>query len=133
MPCVLCLRAAQACTRCGGHPWSLGGSPTTFSTLRLGVERRRHFYAGDVETPSFLVKLFSGTRGQGDHDCVHGRDLIVGSNTLHECFNNVDVGAPLWQSKSRDKSSYREFASSHPSYLSFCISYRNLYAFTLLV
>ena len=32
-------------------PWSLGGSPVTSSTLRLGVERRRHLCAGDVETP----------------------------------------------------------------------------------
>ena len=37
------------------------------------------------------------------------------SNTLSECYNNVDVGAPLWQSEPRDKSSCREFASSHPS------------------
>ena len=33
--------------------------------------------AGDVETPSFVEKLLSGTRGQGDRDCVHGRDLVV--------------------------------------------------------
>ena len=32
-------------------PWSLGGSPATLSTLRLGVERRRQLCAGDVETP----------------------------------------------------------------------------------
>ena len=35
-------------------PWSLGGSPATSSTLRLGVERRRHLCAGDVETPTLL-------------------------------------------------------------------------------
>ena len=33
--------------------------------------------AGDVETPSFVEKLLSGTRGQGDRDCVHGRDLVT--------------------------------------------------------
>ena len=33
--------------------------------------------AGDVETPSFVEKLLSGTRGQGDRDCVHGRDLVA--------------------------------------------------------
>ena len=32
---------------------------------------------GDVETPSFVEKLLSGTRGQGDRDCVHGRDLVA--------------------------------------------------------
>ena len=40
---------------------------------------------------------------------------LPGSNTLRECFNNVDVGASLWQSEPRDNSSCREFASSHPS------------------
>ena len=58
-------------------PWSFEGLPATSSTLRLGVERRRHLCAGDVETPILLEKLFSGTRGQGDRDCVHGRDLVA--------------------------------------------------------
>ena len=34
--------------------------------LRLGVERRGRLCAGDVETPSFMEKLFSGNRDQGD-------------------------------------------------------------------
>ena len=33
--------------------------------------------AGDVETPSFVEKFLSGIRGQGDRDCVHGRDLVA--------------------------------------------------------
>ena len=33
--------------------------------------------AGDVETPSFVEKLLSGTRGQGDRDCVHERDFVA--------------------------------------------------------
>ena len=33
--------------------------------------------AGDVETPSFVENLFSGTRGQGDRDCVHEKDLVA--------------------------------------------------------
>ena len=61
-----------------------------------------------------MGKLLSGKRDQGDRDCVHGRDLIIGSNIVRECFNNVDVGASLWKSEPRDKSSCREFASSHP-------------------
>ena len=32
---------------------------------------------GDVETPIFVEKLLSGTRGQGDRDCVRGRDLVA--------------------------------------------------------
>ena len=63
-----------------------------------------------------MEKLLSGKRDQGDRDCIHRRDLIVGSNTLRECFNNVDVGASLWKSEPRDKSSCREFASSNPSF-----------------
>ena len=35
------------------------------------------FLCGVVETPSFVEKLLSGTRGQGDRDCVHGRDLVA--------------------------------------------------------
>ena len=58
-------------------PWSFEGSPATSSTFRLGVERRRHLCAGDVETPSFVEKLLSGTWGQGDRDCVHGKDLVA--------------------------------------------------------
>ena len=33
--------------------------------------------AGDVETPSFVEKLLSGTQSQGDRDCVHRRDLVA--------------------------------------------------------
>ena len=44
-------------------PWSFEGSPATSSTLRLGVKWRRHLCAGDVETPSFVEKLLSGTPG----------------------------------------------------------------------
>jgi len=43
--------------------WWLAGMSTT---LRLGVEWRRQPWAGDVETPPFLVKLFIGNRDQGD-------------------------------------------------------------------
>jgi len=50
-----------------------------------------------TETPPSWVSSLNEDRDQDDRDCVHGRDLIAGSDTLHECFNNVDVGAPLWQ------------------------------------
>ena len=70
---------------------------------------------GTETPPSWAISLRED-RDQGDRDCVHRRDLIAGSNTLREYFNNVDVGAPLWQSEPRDKSSCREFASSHPGF-----------------
>ena len=95
--------------------WWLAGTSTT---LQLGVERRRQHCAGTETPPSWAISL-SGNRDQDDRDCVHGRDLIVGSDTLRECFNNVDVGASLWQTEPRDKSSYREFDSFHPSLLAF--------------
>ena len=34
-------------------------------------------FAGDVETPFFVEKLLSGTRDQGDRDCVHRKDLVA--------------------------------------------------------
>ena len=36
-------------------------------------------------------------------------------NTLSECYNNVDVGVPLWLAEPRDKHPRQEFASSYPS------------------
>ena len=76
----------------------------------------RTLYGGRGDPLSFVGKLLSRKRDQGDSDCVHGRDLVAGSNTFRGCFNNVDVKALLWQSESRDKSSCREFASSYPSF-----------------
>ena len=70
---------------------------------------------GTWKPPSFVGKLLSGKRDQGDRDCVHGRDLIAGSDTLSECFNNVDVGVPLWLTEPRDKHPRREFAFSYPA------------------
>ena len=84
-------------------------------TLRLGVERRGRSCAGDVETPSFVEKLLSGNRDQGDSGFVLGRDLLPRSDTLSECFNNVDVGVPLWLTEPQDKHPRREFASSYPA------------------
>ena len=52
-------------------------------------------YGGRGDPFSFVGKLLSGKWDQGDCDCVHRRDLIAGSNTLREYFNNVDIGAPL--------------------------------------
>ena len=49
------------------------------------------------------------------------------SNTLSECYNNVDVGVPLWLTEPRDKHPRQEFAI-----LSLRISTSNLYAFTFI-
>ena len=38
------------------------------------------------------------------------------SNTLSECYNNVDVGVPLWLTEPRDKHPRQEFAISYPAH-----------------
>ena len=76
-----------------------------------------------------MEKLFSGKRGQGDRELgvsLGGLAFVASQGSPEEidcreailsieCFNNVDVGEPLWQTEPRDISSFREFASSHPS------------------
>jgi len=54
--CALCLGSRREPPLVLGvpAPWSLGGLPASSSTLRLGVEQRRHLCAGDVETPTLL-------------------------------------------------------------------------------
>ena len=37
------------------------------------------------------------------------------SNTLSECYNNVDVGVSLWLNEPRDKHPCQEFAISYPA------------------
>ena len=37
------------------------------------------------------------------------------SNTLSGCYNNVDIGVPLWLTEPRDKHPRQEFAFSYPS------------------
>ena len=37
------------------------------------------------------------------------------SNTLSDCYNNVDVVVPLWLTEPRDKHPRQEFASSYPA------------------
>ena len=38
------------------------------------------------------------------------------SNTLSECYNNVDVDVPLWLTEPRDKHPRQEFAISYPAH-----------------
>ena len=54
--CALCLGSRREPHLVLGvpAPWSRGGLPATSTTLRLGVERRRHLCAGDVETPTLF-------------------------------------------------------------------------------
>ena len=54
------------------------------------------------------------------------------SNTLSECYNNVDVGVPLWLTEPRDKHPRQEFAISYPTLLASVFHTSNLYAFTFI-
>ena len=40
---------------------------------------------------------------------------LLSSNTLSECYNNVDVGVPLWLTEPQDKHPRQELASSYPA------------------
>ena len=96
-------------------PWSFEGSPA-------------------CHRPSDLV--WSGNdnivRGRGDPHPLWRSSLVEpgakvtvivfteeiwwpSSNTLSECYNNVDVGVPLWLTEPRDKHPRQEFAISYPS------------------
>ena len=44
-----------------------------------------------------------------------GETWLPRNDTLSECFNNVDVGVPLWLTEQRDKHPRQEFASSYPA------------------
>ena len=123
-------RVNQTCISVQRPSWSIGGSPARQRPSGLVWSGVDNIVRGTETPPSWAISL-SENRDQCDRDCVHGRDLIARSDTLRECFNNVDVGTPLWQSEPRDKSSCREFAFSSLS-LSFCISYCNLCAFTFI-
>ena len=39
----------------------------------------------------------------------------LSSNTLSECYNNVNVGVPLWLIEPQDKHPRQEFASFYPA------------------
>ena len=96
-------------------PWSIGGSSTRHRPSNLVWSGDDILVQGTWRLPSFVDKLLSGKRDQGDRDCVYRRDLVAGSDTLSECFNNMEVGVPLWLTELRDKHPRQEFAFSYPS------------------
>ena len=52
------------------------GAPAPWS-VKLAGNVNDIFVRGTWRPPSFVEKLLSGTRGQGDRDCVRGRDLVA--------------------------------------------------------
>ena len=96
-------------------------------TLERGARRQRH-------RPSDLVWSGEDTLcgGRGDPHPLWRSSLVEpgakvtvivfteetwwpSGNTLSECYNNVDVGVPLWLTEPRDKHPRQEFAISYPS------------------
>ena len=84
------------------------------STLRLGVERRRYFVRGTWRPPSFVEKLLVEPGAKVTVIVFTEKTWWPSSNTLSECYNNVDVGVPLWLTEPRNKHPRQEFAISYP-------------------
>ena len=122
--------------RCAGFLGAFGGSPARQRSSDLVWSDMDGFVRGTWRPLSSVEKLLSGKQDQGDcGDLVLPEETwLPGSDTLRECFNNMDVGAPLWQSELRDKSSCREFASSHPSFklLHFILYFLCLYFYRVV-
>ena len=58
-------------------PWSIGGSPARHGPSELVWSGDDNLVRGMWRPPSFVEKLFSGNRDQGDRGFAHGRDLIA--------------------------------------------------------
>ena len=58
-------------------PWSFEGSPAHHRPSDLVWSGDDNFVRGTCRPPSFVEKLLSETRGQGDCDCVHETDLVT--------------------------------------------------------
>ena len=70
---------------------------------------------GTWRPPSFVEKLLSGNRGKVTVIVFTEETWWPSSNTLSECYNNVDVGVPLWLTEPRDKHPRQEFVISYPA------------------
>ena len=62
-----------------------------------------------------MEKLLSGTGAKVTVIVFTEETWWPNSNTLSECYNNVDVGVPLWLTKPWDKHPRQEFAISYPA------------------
>ena len=71
------------------------------------------FVRGTRRPPSLVEKFLSGTRVKVIVIVFTEEIWWLSSNTLSECYNNVDVGVPLWLTEPRDKHPRQEFAISY--------------------
>ena len=77
-------------------PWSFEGSPAISCDPPTWCGAATTLCAGDVETPSFVEKLLSEPGAKVTVIVFTEETWWPSSNTLSECYNNVDVGVPLW-------------------------------------
>ena len=100
------------------------GAPTPWS---CEARRQRHrpsnlvwsgddiFVRGTWRPPSFVEKLLVEPGAKVTVIVFTEETWWPSSNTLSECYNNVDVGVPLWLTEPRDKHPRQEFAISYPA------------------
>ena len=112
--CAVVLCWIKKISWCAG-PLELGGSPARHRPSDLVWSGDDILVRGTWRPPSFVEKLLSGTRDQGNRGWVCRKTWFPRSDTLSECFNNVDVSVPLWLTEPRDKYPRQEFASSYPA------------------
>ena len=77
-------RVNQTCISVRRPPCSIGGSPARQRLSGLVCSGVDNIMRGTETPPSWAVSL-SEDRDQGDNHCVHGRDLIIESNTVCRC------------------------------------------------
>ena len=100
------------------------GEPAILGVLVTHRQRRRLsglvwsgndiFVRGTWRPPSFVEKLLSGTRAKVTVIVFTEETWWPSSNTLSECYNNVDVGVPLWLTEPRDKPRVKSLLSHIP-------------------
>ena len=86
-------------------PWSSEGSPAHHRPSDLVWSGDDNFVRGTWRPPSFVEKLLSGTWAKVTVIVFTEETCWSICNTLSECYNNVDVGVPLWLTEPLDKSS----------------------------
>ena len=97
-------------------PWSFEGSPATSCDPPTWCGAATTLCAGDVETPILCGRSSLVEPGAKVTVIVFTEETWwPSSNTLSECYNNVDVGVPLWLTEPRDKHPRQEFAISYPA------------------
>ena len=96
-------------------PWSIGGSPARHRPSDLVWSGDDNLVRG-TWNPHSLWRSSLVELGAKVTVIVFTEETWWPSgNTLSECYNNVDVGVPLWLTEPWDEHPRREFAFSYPA------------------